>query len=78
MTLIKSASVPSTIKGLVHDKYKPLPIISTFKAAPSTVTPDNSVLILPNIVSNVTAVSASNGVGAGLTNLTSALSVAVS
>ena len=58
-TLIKSSSAISTLKGLALDKYIPGPITLA-------VIPDGNRAVIPaKIVSAVTAVSESNGVGAG-------------
>ena len=61
-TLIKSSSAISTLKGLLLDKYMPGPI--TLADIPD----GNSVRIPANIVSAVTAVSESKGVGSGRTS----------
>ena len=61
-TLIRSSSTISTLNGLLLDKYIPGPITLA-------LTPDGKSDTIPaNMVSAVTAVSASNGVGDGRTN----------
>ena len=61
-TLIRSSSTISTLNGLLLDKYIPGPITLA-------LIPDGSCAVIPaNIVSAVTAVSASKGVGAGRTS----------
>ena len=61
MTRIKSSSTTSTLNALALDRYIPVPIVR------AVIPVGNSAIIPPNIVSPVTAVSASNGVGSGLT-----------
>ena len=55
-------------------KYRPLPITVAVIPVPSVI----SVTSPPRMVSGVTAVSASNGVGAGLTALILALTTEAS
>ena len=61
MTRIRSSSATSTLNALALDKYIPVPITR------EVIPVGNSSIIPPNIVSPVTAVSASKGVGSGLT-----------
>ena len=61
-TLIRSSSAISTLNALALDKYIPGPITLA-------VIPDGNCAVIPaNIVSAVTAGSASNGVGDGRIN----------
>ena len=69
ITRIRSSSTTSTLNALALDKYIPVPIVR------AVIAPGKSAIIPPNIVSPVTAVSASNGVGSGLTRPMLALTV---
>ena len=60
MTRIRSSSTTSTLKALALDRYIPVPIVR------AVIPVGKSAIIPPNIVSPVTAVSASKGVVYGL------------
>ena len=74
MTRMRSSSTTVTLKLLALDMYIPVPIILALRPDIVSI----SVFIPANIVSAVTAVSASKGVGSGLTSLRLAFTEVVS